>query len=101
MINIKEIVEKIKTSYPKIRIEEKVKINEQFTADYLIIQGSRIKAIFIPYKKLPDNLWGNYVSGKNSEFSYYSPHSFLVLQILIVLFYSFLSFLVYIHRPII
>jgi hypothetical protein len=55
MINIKAIVERIKSSYPKIRVEEKVKINEQFTADYVIIQGLTIKAIFIPYKKLTDD----------------------------------------------
>lgn len=75
MINIKEIVEKIKTSYPKIRIEEKVKINEQFTADYIIIQGLKIKAIFIPFKKIPDNLWKNYVIGENSEIAYYYDSS--------------------------
>lgn len=75
MINIKEIVEKIKASYPKIRVEEKVKINEQFTADYIIIQGLKIKAIFIPFKKIPDNLWENYVKGENSEIAYYYDSS--------------------------
>lgn len=71
MINIKAIIEKIKSSYPELRIEEKVKINEQFIADYVIIQGLTIKAIFIPYKKLPDNLWENYVSAENSKIAYY------------------------------
>ncbi|MBL0330031.1 MAG: hypothetical protein IPP64_11575 [Bacteroidetes bacterium] len=71
MINIKAIVEKIKSSYPQIRVEEKVKINEHFIADYVIIQALTIKAIFIPYKKLPDTLWEKYVSGENSKIVYY------------------------------
>lgn len=33
MVNVKEIVDKIKSTYPEIRIEEKVIINEQFTAN--------------------------------------------------------------------
>lgn len=42
MIRIKEIVEKIKYSYPKIRVEEKVKISKQFIADYVKISTENI-----------------------------------------------------------
>ncbi len=71
MLNIKAIVEKIKSSYPEIRVEEKVKISKQFIADYVIIQGITIKAIFTPYKKIPDNMFVEYVRGENANVTYY------------------------------
>jgi hypothetical protein len=56
MKNIIEIVEKIKSIFPEIRVIEKVKFNKHYTADYVIIQGLKIKAIFISLKIFPDNI---------------------------------------------
>jgi hypothetical protein len=46
----------IKENYPDIEVFENLKINNYFTAKYVVAQNGIIKAVFVNYKSKPDSL---------------------------------------------
>jgi hypothetical protein len=57
----------IKDSFPDIEVFESLKINEYFTASYVIAQNGIIKAVFVPYKPKPESL-----NGRDKDLYYHS-----------------------------